>query len=95
MIQLVIYDIAKDSFRNKLADRLLAIGFERIQLSVYLGKVKKSHLKAVLAFAKEKMEETDRLFVIALDEDQVDGMQVMGERPPIDMILGRVHTLFL
>ena len=37
MIYLVFYDISTDKIRNKIARRLEAEGFERLQLSVFIG----------------------------------------------------------
>ena len=37
MIHLIFYDISTDRIRTKIARRLVAEGYERIQLSVFAG----------------------------------------------------------
>jgi CRISPR-associated endonuclease Cas2 len=51
---LIAYDITDNRFRTQIADRLIAMGLERIQLSVFAGTVKIKKINDfILWFQKE------------------------------------------
>ncbi|MEM7375730.1 MAG: CRISPR-associated endonuclease Cas2 [Bacteroidota bacterium] len=93
MVYLTIYDIAKDKTRTKLANSLEAVGLYRIQKSVFAGKVKRKILRPLIKAYAEKLEEGDRLYVLSLEDRQVEGMFAHGLEENLDLILGRVITL--
>lgn len=43
MHMIVVYDIANDRIRNKIADICLDYGLDRIQLSVFYGDITRTH----------------------------------------------------
>lgn len=98
MIYLVIYDISKDSLRTKIAGRLVAAGYERIQLSVFLGLwnpkenlILWGELQSWLA-----QDSLSKLFVIPLTKNNFREMQVLGGfKPDVDYWVGDLHTLFI
>jgi len=98
MIYLVLYDISNDSLRTKIAGRLVAAGYERIQLSVFLGiwnpkdnTTLWSELQSWLA-----QDKTSKLFVIPMTKNGLRKMQILGDfKPDIDYWVGEQHTLFI
>ena len=94
MLALLTYDIESDRLRKKIADTLIAIGLERIQYSVFMGSAPKEKLQAYLNKIESDIGEEDRVYVIPLDSDHVSHMMSIGVAPEIDLILGKVHTLF-
>jgi len=48
-IMLITYDIVEDKTRTKVADTLLNYGLQRMQYSVFLGRLKPHLYKAIKA----------------------------------------------
>ncbi|WP_075050630.1 CRISPR-associated endonuclease Cas2 [Ignicoccus islandicus] len=68
---LVAYDIRNDSFRTKAMKRLLAMGFQRLQKSVYFKKGGRGDaLDAFRAIKKYVKDETDKIFVVTLSDKE-------------------------
>ena len=93
MLYLTIYDIARDKTRTKFAKSLEAIGLYRIQKSVFAGKVKAKHLKPLINAYFEKLEEGDRLYVLSLEDRQLEQMISYGFEENLDLILNRLSVL--
>lgn len=94
MIRLLMYDIARDRTRVKLATQLEALGLERIQYSVFLGKVRVDDLQACLDQFAPLLEEDDRIFVLPLEKEQTQRMQMIGAAADLPYILGEQVVLF-
>ena len=52
---LLIYDIAHDSVRNKVADACLDHGLERIQYSAFFGELSHIHQRELLVKIKRRI----------------------------------------
>lgn len=59
-----MYDVHDDSRRNRLARRLQALGYTRIQYSAFLARGPWSLGKEAYYSALRIVEETDRIFVV-------------------------------
>jgi CRISPR-associated protein Cas2 len=92
MLYLAAYDISKARARKRIADRLLAIGMERIQKSVYLGKVRSKSLNKVLRQAARLMGPEDRLYVVPLSQDQLRRIRTQGPVPDLDLAAGTLRA---
>lgn len=94
MLALVIYDISRDKSRKKVADHLLDLGLVRTQYSVFLGTVDKNRLDELVLFAESQLAETDKLYVIPVQRDDLSIARVVGlgfdEQLVTDEILTKV-----
>jgi CRISPR-associated endonuclease Cas2 len=97
---IIVYDITENRFRSKIADRLVAMGMERVQLSVFMGtvKIKKMHhfiwwfQKEMIIFAPAK----DSLIVLNVSINQLSQMQVFGQKfIDIEMLTDQKTTLIV
>ncbi len=98
MIYLIIYNITSDALRQKVAKRLLAEGYERIQMSAFLGRDNpKVSAKLWTAISKWlAVETTARFYVIPLTESNLRDMVIVGEvHWDIDILLGTRNSLFI
>jgi CRISPR-associated protein Cas2 len=67
MLTLVIYDIASDDLRNRLANRLFDYGLQRVQLSAFCGNLNVHDREVLLRELPNFIgSERDRIYVIPL-----------------------------
>ena len=78
---LVAYDISDDQKRNKLAQDLLAMGFTRIQRSVYIARHGYRGLRerAARAAARRIDPETDTVLIMTVPEWSLSQAIVVGQ----------------
>ena len=100
MTYLVIYDISADNIRNKVAKRLKAEGFERIQLSVFHGQDDPREnpplWSELTRWIASDSSPNSRLFVIAVSDGNLRNMAIIGNyQPDFDYLTGKQHTLFI
>ncbi|MFN8243896.1 MAG: CRISPR-associated endonuclease Cas2 [Ferruginibacter sp.] len=99
MLRLVCYDIENDKYRNKLAKKLEAFGFERVQRSVFCG----SHplhqwekcRSQLLAFHEKYGKEDDKIYVMVISPRMLKAMFTVGKPPDIDRILDKIVTFWV
>ena len=97
MLYLVFYDIETTSIRTKIAKQLIAEGYERLQLSVYLGldnpvgNVTLWHnLEQLLANEKDS-----KLYVLPIPRSSIKNLKKIGALNfDIDYLLGEKDSLF-
>lgn len=56
---MVVYDIVKDNLRNKVAQILIDYGFERIQLSVFVGDRSRNIAEMVAMEIKQTLRDEE------------------------------------
>ena len=95
MIQHITYDIAKDKTRTKFALRLEAIGFIRVQKSVFIGRVRQQSLLKLLKQYDNFFEEDDKLYILYLTPRQVREMYRKGFESDLELILGNRRSFFI
>jgi len=85
---LVCYDIEKDSVRQKVADFCLDKGLERVQYSVFLGSMSRTHATDLAAQIRRKLGQNagQVRFVPICERDWQQSFRVqvgqhMGEKP--------------
>lgn len=97
MIDIIFYDIEQDRLRTKAAKILKKYGYARIQYSVFLGRSRKATRRKVWNALTKLLKETEpvlnKVCFLEIQDDQADNMYCIGEAPPLDIILGRVHTV--
>ncbi len=83
MVSLVIYDIADDKLRAKVADICLDYGLERIQYSAFIGELNHNRQEEILQKIRRKVgnNEADvQLFPICEKDLRLrKGIRVKGE----------------
>lgn len=95
----MIYDISNNSLRQKVANKLLQAGMERIQLSVFIGEIQKDKLprlfKTIEQVMASRSSPNDKFFHFRLSKTQVRQMYSIGQELDLDYLLGDLHTLVL
>lgn len=100
LLYMISYDIVKDRTRTKMAALLLAAGYERLQLSVFLGPAppwaNEKLWQQLTQLLKRDANGADRLFCLPVHKKAVKNMRIIGTPPAgLDYICGDVHTLII
>ena len=96
MLYLVFYDITSDALRNKAAKILIREGFERLQLSVFLGwenlgNEARQQLKALLSAEPEA-----KFYVLPIPKSSIKNIKWIGKADlDIDYLSGDKDSLFI
>lgn len=98
-LRLVLYDIAEDRYRNKLAKTLEAMGFIRIQNSVFAGMHSKMQWKKlwkqIMQLHNKRGEADDKVYSIIVSKKMFRSMHVCGSAPPVELILEEQIVLWI
>ena len=102
MIYLICYDITDNRLRKKVSDKLVRVGLNRIQYSVFIGFIKDylkedlvSWLEMKFAPAIEK-EERRNILIFNMTERQLGSKIALGETSFTDEeISGNLNTLYI
>ena len=97
MIYLVFYDITSDKIRNKVAKRLVAEGYERIQLSVFAGLADPKQSTQLWTDLTNWLsaEQTAKFYVVRVSKTSMENMTMIGEPEwGLDYLLGMRNSLF-
>jgi len=81
MLYLIIYDISSTPIRTKVAKILIREGYERLQLSVYLGLINPSVLPNVWQQLKHllKNEEEAKFYVFPIPKSSIKNIKNIGK----------------
>ena len=80
MLTWVVYDIAKDRTRTKIARRCLDFGLYRVQKSVFLGDLEPNRVDEILLFSRELMNlETDSVYIFPMCRPDFDNVRILGQ----------------
>lgn len=98
-IRMVFYDISIDKCRSKLAQKLEAWGFLRMQYSVFCGK----HTTTQWKHCWQKIQHivakygngTEKIYVIILSPSQLLEMKTIGDAPEVIQILNEKITMWV
>lgn len=98
-LRIILYDIENDSYRLKLAKMLEAMGFVRLQKSVFAGMHTQNQWqklwKQVRAMHKSNGEDGDKIYSVILSKEMFRSMKHMGIPPPFKVILEEEITLWV
>lgn len=98
MLRLVYYDLSDHRTRSRVADCLLANGFDRIQYSVFIGTVKAAHWVKVWSqlesLFSEGHDEQDKIFSHVVPPHHFRKMSILGAPPEVEWILHEVPSIF-
>ena len=82
MMRVIMYDISENSKRSWISKSLEAEGFDRIQYSVFAGKMNtakwRKYWKEIKAYFDKNCQADDRIFSIKVDRDNFRQMEVLG-----------------
>ena len=93
---LIMYDINNNSRRVWLANKLIELGFERLQKSVYLGLDTPLHLAEVRKFLSQINVDMDSVIVINLSKSSIRNMVSYGKFDhDIDWLCGETRSLII
>jgi len=93
MLTWVIYDIAEDRTRTRVAHRCLDFGLYRVQKSVFLGDIEGNRVEEILLFSRELMDaETDSVDVFPMCREDFDRVRVVGQGFERQMVADEVLT---
>jgi CRISPR-associated protein Cas2 len=80
MLTWVVYDIAKDRTRTKIARRCLDFGLYRVQKSVFLGDLEGNRVEEILLFSRELMnEQTDSVYIFPMCREDFERVRIVGQ----------------
>ncbi len=95
MMVWVIYDIAKDKTRNKIAKACKEIGLYRVQKSVFLGNLNNNQIDEVYLRSKELInEEEDSVYIFPFCNDDFKKIRTLGQAFDKELITDEVKQLF-
>lgn len=82
---LISYDIESDKVRLKLANKLIAAGFTRVQLSVFIGDPKERVLRQLTSWMKQHVPRGtgcfDKVLILDLSWNQMQAARFVGPVP--------------
>ena len=80
MLTWVIYDIAEDRTRTRIARRCLDFGLYRVQKSVFLGDLESNRVEEIILFSTELMNaETDSVYVFPMCREDFEKTRIVGQ----------------
>jgi len=93
---LICYDISNNNIRKKVADRLLATGYERLQLSVFIGiiPIQNNRIiwKNILTWLSE---DGGKISIIKISPSSIKNMIAIGyDDFDVSYHVGEKHSLF-
>lgn len=76
----VVYDIVDDSMRAKVAKTCKQYGLQRVQYSVFLGKLKMNRFDEIGEKIKDMIdEEEDKVYIFPFSQENFNRIKVLGQ----------------
>lgn len=96
MLYLVFYDITSDKLRNKVAKILTQEGFERLQLSVFLGLEQIGQEASLQLRDLLQIEPDAKFYIVPVPKSSIKNIQCIGKMNlDIDYLTGDKDSLFI
>lgn len=96
MIVWVVYDIADDKIRTKIAKKCLEIGLYRVQKSVFLGNISKNDRDVLRLFVEEMIDqEEDSVYIFPMNKDELKDTILLGQAFDKKYVTDQVYELFI
>jgi CRISPR-associated protein Cas2 len=93
MLTWVIYDIADDRTRTRIAKRCLNFGLYRVQKSCFLGDVPPNRVDEIEVFSKEEMDEdNDSVYIFPMCKEDFDKVRIVGQGFSKELVADEVLT---
>jgi len=95
-IMLITYDIVEDKTRTKVADTLLNYGLQRMQYSVFLGRLKPHLYKAIKAKILKLIDEKhDKVYIFTIPKYAIENCAMWGIKTDLQNIIEPPETLII
>ena len=96
MLTWVVYDIAADRTRTRIARRCLDFGLYRVQKSVFLGDIAPNRVEEVLLFSTELLNlETDSVYVFPMCREDFERVRIVGQGFDRKLVADEVLTVVI
>lgn len=99
MIRMVCYDIEENKTRTKLSDLLELHGFDRIQYSVFVGKIPIGRWQKLWSEIEklytEKGKSNDRIYSHVIEHDHFKKMTILGNAIDTAWVLQEIKVWFV
>jgi CRISPR-associated protein Cas2 len=93
MLTWVVYDIAKDKTRTRIAKRCLDFGLYRVQKSCFLGEVPPNRVEEILLFSQQLLDpQTDSVYVFPMCREDFDRVRIFGQGFDRQLVADEVLT---
>ncbi len=95
MIYWVMYDVKNDRIRSKIAKACEKIGLYRVQYSVFLGTLERSHVDSLQLQIEDLInEKTDSVYIFPMSKDELKQTVLLGQAFDKKLITDEVQALF-
>ncbi len=98
-VRMIFYDISEDGLRTRLHNKLEALGFVRLQYSVFCGKHKDAQWKycrqEIDQIILGRLGEKDKLNIMIIKPIDLRRMHSLGDRSDIEFILDPPRVLWI
>lgn len=92
----VIYDIANDKIRTRVAKICKNAGLYRVQKSAFLGSLNKNQVDELKIMCEDIInKEVDSVYIFPMCEDDFKKVKLLGQAFDKDMVSDEVKALFL
>jgi CRISPR-associated protein Cas2 len=98
MYAFIMYDIENNKIRTQVAKYLIQNGCTRVQKSVFLANIKRKKFMEVYQTLKEintMYDNHDSLFFVAVGEDILNNMKIVGQNIDFELITNTPNTMFI
>ena len=92
----ILYDIAKDRARNKVAKACKEAGLMRVQKSVFLGPLERNRLDELAMKIEDLInQDVDRVYIFPMCEADFQKVRLQGQAFDRKLVHGDVRSMFL
>ncbi len=96
MICWVMYDIKNDKIRSKISKYCVQAGLNRVQFSVFLGKMEPNQKDTLTLQCRQLFNsETDSIYIFPMSKDELKDTVLLGQAFDKRMITNEVKALFI
>ncbi len=91
----VMYDIADNKYRNRVAKTCKKYGLTRVQKSIFLGKLDYNRFDELCGLVYEEIdEETDSVYLFPFCQEDYKKIQVLGQGFDKKMVNDEILSMF-
>lgn len=92
----MIYDIAKNKTRTRIAKVCLNKGLYRVQKSVFLGTLNRNQIDELKIICDENIDhEKDSVYIFPMCEDDFKKVKLLGQAFDKELVSDEVKALFV
>ncbi len=96
MLVWIIYDIAENKIRTKIAKACKDKGLYRVQKSSFLGTLNKNQIDELKIICDDNIDpENDSVYIFPMCEDDFKKVKLLGQAFDKDMVTDEVKALFV